>query len=59
VQFVRKFDNLISLKSLKEYQKDYKALNNLVLFKRAQLSVQPVTQSQLEAILEIEGKQKE
>ncbi|KXN70783.1 thymocyte nuclear protein 1 [Conidiobolus coronatus NRRL 28638] len=59
VQFVRKFDNLISLKSLKEYQKEYKALNNMVLFSRAQLSVQPVTQSQLEAILEIEGKQKE
>ncbi|KAI9294839.1 thymocyte nuclear protein 1, isoform CRA_b [Neoconidiobolus thromboides FSU 785] len=55
IQFAEKFDEIISLKTLKSYR-DKEVFSELSLFKRAQLSIQKVTQAQFDFIMSLKAE---
>lgn len=58
VKATEKFDDIISLQSLKEYQKSGELADMMLLKKGSRLSVQPVTKSEWDFIIELSTQTK-
>ncbi|KEF63215.1 uncharacterized protein A1O9_01192 [Exophiala aquamarina CBS 119918] len=56
VEFVKKFDDLITLRHLKSLSLPGSALENMVMLKQSRLSVSPVTSSEWQFILDLAGE---